>query len=112
MIDSAELARQVQELLDSYVKRHVALDALQDALDNLAPKLAELPDDKFAPWAVDHAEILIAELLREHRSEDEVRKLIRDEILLPSVEVVDATSASTVNATENATTSRSVAVVA
>lgn len=96
MADSVELAQELQAVLSSYVKREIALDALQDALDDLAPKLAELPSDKYAPWAADHAEILIAELMRDHRSEDEMRKIIRDEILLPSVEVIDATAASTV----------------
>lgn len=105
MSDSAELARRVQNLLNSYVKREVALDVLQDALEDLAPDLAELADDKYAPWAVDHAEILIAELFRAHRSEDEVRNLIRDEILLPMVEVVDASAALNVTATDSGTTS-------
>jgi hypothetical protein len=108
MVDSVELARQVQELLERYVNREVALDELQDALDELAPHLAELSDNKYASWAADHAEILLAELMRDHRSEDEVRALIRDEILLPTVEVVDATAAST--ATDEHTNTSRVAV--
>jgi|SRR5688572_1401018 len=105
MIDSVELASQVQELLESYVKEEIALDALQDALDDLAPQLSELPDNKYASRAVDHAEILLAELILKHRSEEEVRALIRDEILLPTVEVVDA-SAAAVTATNESDTSR------
>jgi hypothetical protein len=111
MSDSAELAIEVQRLLENYVKGSSALDELQDALDALAPKLAELPSDKYAVWAVDHAEILIAEVLRAHRSEDEVRLMIRDEILLPSAHIVQSTAASSASPSDAPSTSRPVLTV-
>lgn len=113
MADSTELANEVQKVLSRYVDREVPLDVAQEELERLAPDLAELSADRFASWAADHAEILIAEVLRSHRSEDEVRRLIRDEILLPSVEVVQSSTASTISATETPETSESkVAVTA
>jgi hypothetical protein len=105
MVDSAELARRVQDSLERYVNRDADLDELQAALDELAPQLAELSESKYASWAADHAEILLAELMHDHRSEDEVRDLIRDEILLPTAEIVDATAAAT-SSTQYTNTSR------
>ena len=90
-----ELAREVQELLARYVRREISADALQDDLDALASRLADLPEDSYAAWAADHVEILLAELARDHRSEEEVRRLIGDEILLPAVTVITDSSAST-----------------
>ena len=89
-----ELAREVEELLARYVRREISADALQDGLDAFASRLAELPEDSYAAWAADHVEILLAELARDHRPEEEVRRLISDEILLPTVTVITDSSAS------------------
>lgn len=107
---AAELAQEVQELLERYVKGVLALDLVQDALDALAPRLSALPNDKYAVKAVDQVEILFAELFRGDRSEDEVRELIRDELLLPSVEVIN-NSSSSVTATQSGATPPSVLVL-
>lgn len=94
-----ELAKEVQEWLERYVSRKISADDLRAALDALEARLSELPQDAYAAWAVDHVEILLAEMDRGHRSEDEIRALIEDEILMPRVTVVTG-SAGAVTGTE------------
>lgn len=106
---SAELAYEVQEVLSRYVKGEIDLDVLQHALDELVPRVAEFPDD-YAARAVDHVDVLIAELLHSHRTEDELRQIIRDELLLPSVVVHSASAAS--NATQTVTSNSVLELVA
>lgn len=106
-----ELAKEVQEWLDRYVSQKVSADDIRAALEALEPRLPELPEDAYASWAVDHVEILLAEVDRGHRTEDEIRALIENEILMPKVTIVTGT-ASAVTGTDAENVTSVVAVAA
>lgn len=98
---ATELAHEIEDWLDRYVRGQISAGDLLAAIDSMAPRLADLTEEDYALWAADHLEILFAEISRGDRSEHDVRELIRAEMLLPRATTI--TASSTVASTDTFT---------